>query len=216
MSEGRLERACLSLDGLSIGDACRHWYDDGEVELEYGIKDGQKHGNELWFHPNGELLSVEPYRKGKVHGLCKQWDEKGRLLVTYTLVNGVGLDLWCDTMTGTLSEDTFFPAVGQLGHQRLWSGDEKTIWEESFWLVGDGWHGIQRRWNWKTGRLRRGYPQYYLHGEKVTKRQYIQACKSDPSLPPSRPKDDSPVRQLPPEYVVQRKRDSKTSARKGK
>lgn len=193
---------------------CRFWHDNGEVELEYGLRAGQKHGNELWFYPNGELLSVEPYRNGRIHGICKQWGEDGRLLVTYRMVDGVGLDLWCDTRTGRLSEDTYFPGVGELGHQREWNNDEKTVWEEGFWLSGKGWHGIQRKWNQKTGRLRRGYPQYFVCGEKITKRQYIQACKTDSSLPPYRLEDDAPFRQLPAEYLAQRKRDSTPSAKK--
>jgi hypothetical protein len=130
------------------------------------------------------------------------------------MVDGVGLDLWCDNVTGTLSEETYRPGVGQLGYQRLWNDDEKTVWEESFWLLDKGTHGIQRKWNWKTRKLRRGYPQFYLYGEKVAKRQYIQACKTDSSLPPYRPEDDAPFRQLPAEYLAQRKRSSTPCAKK--
>ena len=75
-------------------------------------------------------------------------------------------------------------------------------------------HGIQRKWNWKTRKLRRGYPQFYLYGEKVAKRQYIQACKTDSSLPPYLSKDDAPSRRLPAEFLAQRKRGSKTAAKK--
>lgn len=56
---------------------------------------------------------------------------------------------------------------------------------------------IQRQWT-ANGKLRRGYPQYFVQGERVNKRHYVQACRADPTLPPWRAEDDQPQRPLPP------------------
>lgn len=61
-------------------------------------------------------------------------------------------------------------------------------------------HGIERQWN-ARGRLRRGYPRYYLRGEQVNERRYERACAGDPSLPKFRQKDNEPKRKFPPEVA---------------
>lgn len=181
----------------------RLWWEHGQtVFLEYGLKDGKKHGNELQFHEDGLLLSVEPYRNGKAHGKAIQFATNGSVLIYYLMRNGVGMDLWCDD-DGNLSEEHYYPANGELGYNRWWNEDNKSIWREESWLNGLGWHGILRDWNGK-GRLCRGFPQFYVNGERLTKRQYLSAGESDLSIPPYVPEQDQPYRTLPKEYLAQR------------
>ena len=48
------------------------------------------------------------------------------------------------------------------------------------------------------GRLRRGYPKYFVAGGQVSRRQYIKAAASDASLPPFRKAENRPRRRFPP------------------
>jgi hypothetical protein len=82
---------------------------------------------------------------------------------------------------------------------RWWTHDEtghnEKVYDESHYRHGTQ-HGIFRRWN-ENDKLSRGYPQYYVNGERVTKRQYERACRTDPTLPPFRAEDNLPQRPLP-------------------
>ena len=50
--------------------------------------------------------------------------------------------------------------------------------------------------------LCRGFPQFYVNGERLTKRQYLSAGESDHSIPPYVPEQDQPYRTLPKEYLA--------------
>ena len=56
-------------------------------------------------------------------------------------------------------------------------------------------HGIEREWNPK-GRLRRGWPRYFVAGRRLDKRRYLRACAGDTSLPEFRSQDGVSVRDL--------------------
>lgn len=197
---GEHETAHYSIDGELVGK--RFWDEEGWTELEWGFKNGLKHGNELRWCGKDRLLFVEPYRNGRPHGTTKQFGPDGEILITYTMRNGVGLDLWCDD-DGSLSEEAYWPACGEIGYTRRWNGDNKTVWQEYFYRLGDGWHGITREWN-AARRLRRGFPKYFVKDKQVRKRDYIKACESDPQLVPFREEDNLPNRPLPKEYLDQR------------
>jgi hypothetical protein len=184
----------------------REWYEDGRLDFEYALRRGVKHGNWYSFYPNGQLEELQPYCDGHLHGTGKQWAEDGQLLVTWKLDHTTGLDLWCDHLTGTLAEEHYWPRVGELGYKRQWNADEETVWEEYHYCLG--YHGIWREWN-ARGRLRRGFPRFYVNNVKVTKRQYLRACEAVLTLLPYRPQDDSPQRELPLEYVRQKERRRK-------
>jgi hypothetical protein len=198
---GAKKSASFWLDEVKVG--YREWDEDGRLEFECTHRNGVKHGHEYCFHANGQLLEKETYRKGYPHGTGKQWSEDGRLLVTWKLVNGTGLDLWCDLQTEGLAEEHYWPREGELGYKRLWNGDEQTVRQEYFYLLGKGYHGVWREWN-AQGRMRRGFPQFYVNGRKVLKLQYLKVCASDLTLPPYRPEDDDQHRLLPGQYLAQR------------
>jgi hypothetical protein len=189
----------------------RQWDEEGQLEFECAMRGGVRHGHEYRFYPNGGLLEKTTYREGRMHGSGRQWSEDGRLLVTWELVDGTGLDLWCDTLTGTLAEEHYWPREGELGYERQWNRDEKTIWQEYFYRLGKGYHGVWRQWN-ASGRPRRGFPRYHVNDRQVTKRQYLKAGERDPTLPPYRPEEDDPHRQLPAAYLAQKARGGRDSA----
>jgi antitoxin component YwqK of YwqJK toxin-antitoxin module len=90
--DGTCARAEYVLEGEVVGR--RFWDADGSLSMETPLKHGVKDGVEYIFRNNGQLVLAEPYTEGRVHGLAHQWAHDGRLIGTYTLVHGTGIDLW--------------------------------------------------------------------------------------------------------------------------
>ena|SRR5258708_35981028 len=78
-----------------------------------------------------------------------------------------------------------------------WLDTYERVVEEHHFYQGQE-HGIVRAWN-RQGRVRRGYPRYWVHGERVNKAKYLKASERDPNLPPFRKEDNEPARTFPPE-----------------
>ena len=74
--------------------------------------------------------------------------------------------------------------------------DQRSVYQERHWSLDDA-HGIVREWNEK-GRLRPGFPKFYVRGRRVSRKVYELECVSDPSLPPYRTEDNQPQRDFPP------------------
>ena len=176
----------------------RYFHETGEISREQPLKNALVHGIVYRSDEPGKLLSAEPYRNGLPHGVAKQWSDDGKLMGTYSMKHGTGLDLWWqDYQEGPphLAEARYLQH-GKWHGFTWWLHGDHTIWEEQHFWNGKQ-HGIERHWS--QGRLRRGYPRYWINDTPVTKRQYIRACASDPSLPPFREKDNRPRRRFPPE-----------------
>ncbi len=180
------------IDGKEIG--LRYWDPSGTLAMEYGQKDGIKHGPYRTWDENGQIEEEGTYYEGKEHGETKQYDENGVQIGSYIMEYGTGTDLWFYA-AGVLSEEREYRDGQRHGYERWWSGDNQTIDQEShFW--NDIEHGIFRAWNAQQ-KLRRGYPQYYIMGKRVNKRQYERARRNDPTLPPFVADDNRPFRKLP-------------------
>lgn len=67
---------------------------DGEVLLDAGVHRGRRHGREYRLDVPGKLLSATAYKNGLEHGLARQWSDDGRLIGSYRMRNGTGVDLW--------------------------------------------------------------------------------------------------------------------------
>ena len=50
-----------------------------------------RHGVQREWYEDGRPKSEEPYRSGLMHGLFKYWDEQGRLIGCYRMVDGTGV-----------------------------------------------------------------------------------------------------------------------------
>jgi hypothetical protein len=196
-----LEKYEYLLDGDVVG--VRYFDQNGQLELERPMRDGVFHGT-LYSFDNGVVISAEPYRNGVADGTAKQWSYDGELIGTYKMKHGTGVDLWrCKKNWGNkrvfLAEARFLKDGKWHGFEWWLNEDQKSVHDEQhFWENLQ--HGVQRSWN-SNGRLRRGYPRYWVKGKQVTKREYLRACAKDPNLPTFRESDNRPLRKFPPEVL---------------
>ncbi len=169
--------------------AAIHWFANGDVEHEFYYRNGRWHGPLRRWYENGQLEWETYYVNGKEHGVSKQWNRKGELLGTYVMNHGTGVDHWWDEK-GRLLEEIHCLNGNRHGLDRRWN--TKRLDQESYFKEGEP-HGISREWNWQ-GKLRRGFPQYYVNGKKMNKRQYLKACQTDSTLIKFDARDNLPKR----------------------
>lgn len=179
----------------------RSWTPAGMLVVEYSMADGLMHGVFRTWHENGQVCEDACYVAGNEHGLTRQYDHTGRLLGNYTMEHGTGVDLWFAD-DGSLAEERQYKDGLRHGYERWWNGDNATVGQEAHYWQGEA-HGILREWN-VHGRLRQGYPRYFVQGVRVTKPQYEHACRSDTTLPRFDALDNTPRRALPKEYTAQK------------
>jgi hypothetical protein len=188
--------ACV-LNGEVVGQ--RAYNEEGQLVTETPLKNGIKHGREFQWHDDGRLSLIVPYVNGKVHGTAKQYGRNGSVIGAYTLRHGTGYDVWRqEDEDGAVRISEIHTLKDGLPHGFEWwlSEDPHVVWHEIHWHEGQ-YHGIERQWN-LAKKLRRGFPQNWINGDRVDKRKYLRAAKRDPSLPPFRLKDNSPRRRFPP------------------
>jgi antitoxin component YwqK of YwqJK toxin-antitoxin module len=192
-------KAEYMLNGNVVG--IRYFHETGELSNEYPLRNGLTHGIVYRSDKPGKLLSAEPYFSGLPHGTAKQWSDEGKLLGMYTMNHGTGVDLWWQRSPNRapyLAEARYLQEGKWHGFEWWWFSENRRALgvERHFW--NNKVHGIERSWN-QHGRLRRGYPKYWVSDERVSKRQYIRACAKDPTLPPFRERDNLRKRKFLPE-----------------
>jgi antitoxin component YwqK of YwqJK toxin-antitoxin module len=186
------------LNGEVVGQ--RMYGEEGQLVRETPLRNGLKHGRVYEWEDDGTLSLIEPYVNGKIHGTAKQYGRDGSVIGTYSLRHGTGYDIWrVEDEDGAIYIHEIHPLKDGLPHGYEWWLESKPhiVYEERHWHEGE-YHGIEREWN-TAHKLRRGFPRYWIKGERVDKRKYLRAAKEDPSLPPFRLKDNSPRRKFPPE-----------------
>jgi antitoxin component YwqK of YwqJK toxin-antitoxin module len=198
---GVKKKAEYYLNGEEVG---RRWFfEAGDLEMEISVRDGRQHGPFRTWYESGQLSSETIYVNGLEHGTARQWAEDGTLIGTYEMDHGTGLDLWWTGLSDEggwhLSEARYMLAGDRHGFEWWIDADQMSVNREGHFAKGQE-HGVQRDWN-SAGRLRRGFPKYFVNGGQVTKRQYLRAAHLDSSLPPFRAEDNRPERQFPPEVV---------------
>ena len=178
----------------------RHYDADGELECDWGVRRGKRHGRAYRLDIPGKLLSATAYRNGLEHGVARQWSDEGRLIGWYRMRNGTGIDLWWnETWTKPrrpyLAEVHFMRRGRRHGFEWWLNEDQRSVYQERHW-VDDEAHGIEREWNHRT-RLRPGFPKFYVSGKRVSRKAYERERNRDPSLPPYRIEDNQPWRRFP-------------------
>jgi hypothetical protein len=193
----RKYKAEYILHGKVVG--IRFFHETGDLQSEFALKNGLKHGIEYRSDIPGRLLSAEPYSNGLPHGIARQWSDDGKLIGTYTMKRGTGIDLWwCDhNGSPVLSEVRYLKAGKWHGFEWWLDEDQKSVWQECHFQE-NRMHGIERSWNQK-GTLQRGYPRYWINDRRVSRRQYLRECLKDKSLPRFRQNDNRPRRAFPAE-----------------
>ena len=192
---GQKMRAFYYRDGLKVG--FRYWDANGTLSMEYGIKENLMHGPFREFDSEGRLYHHNFYQFGKEPGLARQY-ANGKLIGSYRMKHGSGADLWYFSK-GCLAEERYYQDGKWHGFERWWHPGNKTVWQESHFCM-DLKHGIRREWN-SQGKLRRGYPQYFIQDRKVTRCKYLSAARSDATLPRFTEKDNLPRRSLPSKFM---------------
>lgn len=192
---GRAVTVWAMQDGIPHGWHRRWYYDENgaaKLEHEQEWQQGLLHGVARLYHENGQLLHETHYAHGLEHGTSRQFDPDGTLIGTYEMVHGTGVDRWY-TDSGMLAEERHYVNGQRHGHERWYDcGCEGRLFEEGYYWEGKP-HGILRQWNNK-GRLRRGFPKYFVNEQTVTKRRYLAYAKRDKTLVPFQVEDNQPLR----------------------
>src|SRR5690242_8735464 len=161
----------------------RHYDEFDRLIIERPMWRGKKHGIELTWDEQGHLEFAEPFVDGIPHGTARQY-QAGRLIGTYTLRHGTGFDIW---RTLAARGALYVSEVWSMRNGRLhgveWqcNHDGRTVWREAHWRNGQ-LHGVEREWN-EHGRLSRGFPRYWIEGNRISKRKYLTASRDDLTLP---------------------------------
>ena len=131
----------------------RFFHRNGVLEMEETFRDQKLHGRRRTWHRNGQIATEEFYLEGLLRGIVRQWNEDGKLLGSYEVQHGTGLQKsWHDN--GKLRHE-FSTVDGKFcGRDRLWLRDGTLISDHIF-----------------------------LHGRSVTVAEYRKAMAKDPSLP---------------------------------
>jgi antitoxin component YwqK of YwqJK toxin-antitoxin module len=198
--------AIYHLNGQLVGR--RYWDENGFPILETPLREGRKHGVEYHWYHSGLLTLAEPYENGLAHGTAQQWADDGTLIGTYSMEHGTGIDLWYDQrVDGTvyLAEVYYLLAGKRHGYEWWVQEDQETTYLERHWKYGKR-HGIERQWDEKA-RLFSGYPRYTIQGQETSKKQYLEKCERDTSLPSYIADEDQPERSFPPEIRSALKRE---------
>lgn len=128
-------------------------FPNGNKVSEITMSAGVRHGAYRLWHENGTLMEQGRYRKGQLHGIIQKWNDEGRLLGTYRVVDGAGIVREWHS-NGQLSYEMSFVRGVMNGRMRWWDADGM-------------FHG----------------QRYYFDGSPISKKKYLEKCKSRPELP---------------------------------
>lgn len=153
----------LWLNGEKVGE--RRWWKNGQLSDERPIKTNQSHGVWRWWREDGKRLSEGTYKDGLLHGVSKGWDKNGRL--------------WCERP---------YENGKKHGMEREWNSKGLLVWEYPY---REGQlHGIAR-FSRKNAEPQIPFiikkpPEplaFWINGKEVSKTEYIEACKTNATLP---------------------------------
>ena len=106
----------------------------------------KRHGREYRLDRPGKLLSATAYRNGLGHGVARQWSDDGRLIGTYRMKNGTGVDLWWQeglrrSRRPYLAEVHFMLKGHRHGFEWWLNEDQRSVYQERHWSLDDA-HGV--------------------------------------------------------------------------
>lgn len=131
----------------------RSFYPNGQLRSEVTLVNGLPNGFTRRWYPNGVLAEELSVKGGTFEGISKRWNDKGELLGTFEVRNGTGLYKLWYD-SGILQGEISYVNGNFTGRQRAWFEDRELV-TEVFWI----------------------------RGRKVSRKKYLEACKTDSSLP---------------------------------
>ena len=75
-------------NGIKNG-VCKKWYDNGQIEILYYYSKGKLHGSQKKWHSNGIQRGEWNYQNDILHGISKEWNPDGRVKFTKIYDNGI-------------------------------------------------------------------------------------------------------------------------------
>lgn len=191
---------------------------DGPTKLKCILyKDGDLHGVQREWYPDGQLKSESPYREGCRDGEFHRWDEKGRLTAKYQINNGTGVERIYNSSGLLLSEQPyvknkpeglhlFRSEDGKLVHVFHQTYGDLDGWCASYYLSGNlarlqfmqtNLCGPSIEWNEK-GQVTNS--TWYRFGDPVGYADYVRYTTTRRDLPPPLEDLNAYKTLLPPEY----------------
>lgn len=136
----------------SKSEVKRTYYRKGIIVSEEHFLGGKQHGRRRLWHRNGQLAEEDTYCNGLRHGLCQQWDDGGRLLGSFQMEHGTGVQKrWHDN--GQLNVE-FTTLAGQFcGRNRMWLRDGTLVSDKGFLFNREVTPAQYRRASAKDARL---------------------------------------------------------------
>ena len=131
----------------------RFFHPNGQLRIEIPQVNGRAHGMVREYHSNGQLAVETPNENGLAHGTAKVWDAEGRFLGDYTLDRGTGI------VKKWHSNGVLWAEVPVL--KGMPTGRQKTWYEDGVPLPA----------------------AYWIRGKQVSRKKYLEACKTDWELP---------------------------------
>jgi hypothetical protein len=85
------------MDDIMSTTKQRNYYRNGQLHEETPLREGRFHGIARLWHKNGTPATQEAYQNDLRHGLCRQWNDEGKLLGEYRMDHGTGIQrVWFD------------------------------------------------------------------------------------------------------------------------
>lgn len=125
----------------------------GQHGSQLSGRTGRRNGIARTRHGNGALASERRFKDGLLHGLCREWDDNGKLLGEFEMFHGTGIQReWHDN--GQLKIEVSTVDGEFCGRNRIWLRDGTLIAE-----------------------------RFYLQGRQVKPAEYAKAVAENESLP---------------------------------
>ena len=86
-SNGQLSLEFNMKNAIKNGE-CKKWYDNGQQEIIYNYISGKLHGKQRKWYPNGNQRAEWNYLKDQAHGIFKEWYENGKIKFIKQYSNG--------------------------------------------------------------------------------------------------------------------------------
>ncbi len=64
------------------------YYKNGQKQFENYLRNGVRHGVQLWWYENGQLKSAQSYTNGVLDGASRSWWPDGSIMGENTYING--------------------------------------------------------------------------------------------------------------------------------